>query len=247
MSRSRNTAITVSLLAILASVSCAREARIEPARSAQQVRAGTEGARTVREITDVGGVRVSASAQGWSGDPRTTEEVTPFRITIENDSDEYVRLDYRSFYLVDERGDYYRALPPFRYGGDPPGPRIVRADRLPKEWTSRDFAVYPMYGRRPGVDVYDGRAPYDSEYYKTHARYWEGKDLPNEDILAKAVPEGVVEPGGMVEGWLFFEKVDPGTEGPLTLYADVINAHTGETLGQISIPFEVGGSEEAGG
>jgi hypothetical protein len=57
-------------------------------------------------------------------------------------------------------------------------------------------------------------------------------------MIAEVLPEGVLEPGGRVEGFLYFERVDP--QAPRVRFrADLTSADTGEVFGEVSIPFTV--------
>jgi hypothetical protein len=62
--------------------------------------------------------------------------------------------------------------------------------------------------------------------------------LPTEDMLAKGIPEGVLEPEGRISGFLYFEKL-PENLDRITFEADLINARTGVTLGTMRIPFVI--------
>jgi hypothetical protein len=54
-------------------------------------------------------------------------------------------------------------------------------------------------------------------------------------MLQRALPEGVVEPGGRVGGFLYFQRLEG--PGPFTFSVDLVDAKTGERLGVITIPF----------
>jgi hypothetical protein len=57
-------------------------------------------------------------------------------------------------------------------------------------------------------------------------------------MLAKGIPEGVLEPEGRISGFLYFEKL-PDNLDRITFEADLINARTGVTLGTVRIPFVI--------
>ena len=80
----------------------------------------------------------------------------------------------------------------------------------------------------------------------TNPLYWERfvpvmrtVDLPTFDMLRKALPEGVLEPGGRLSGFVYFEDVGPGVER-VELRADFENADTGERIVRLGIPFKTG-------
>ena len=56
--------------------------------------------------------------------------------------------------------------------------------------------------------------------------------------LAMGIPEGVLEPGGQISGFLYFEK-RPGSLKRITFEADLANARTGANFGTVRIPFVV--------
>lgn len=85
----------------------------------------------------------------------------------------------------------------------------------------RYFAPYygPVYG--PGVRYADrawadgwGANPY-------HAPGRWRPDLPTERMIRRALPEGVLEPGGAVAGFLYFDEVDDETRR-ITFEADLV-------------------------
>lgn len=57
--------------------------------------------------------------------------------------------------------------------------------------------------------------------------------------LARALPEGVIEPGGKVSGFVYFPGVGADVKR-VRLRADLVNAQTGETLVPLALPFVVG-------
>lgn len=60
--------------------------------------------------------------------------------------------------------------------------------------------------------------------------------LPTPEMLRRAVPEGMIEPGGELAGFLFLERIDP-REDRVRFRADRVNARSGESFGEVTIPF----------
>ncbi len=100
------------------------------------------------------------------------------------------------------------------------------------------------------TDAWPGRAevltevtPYpfsfDSEYYGFYNDYWRNIELPTQEMLDRALPEGSLEDGGRVEGFVYFEKVDPDQVERVVFRFDLIDAQTGGIFGTLSIPFVV--------
>ena len=58
------------------------------------------------------------------------------------------------------------------------------------------------------------------------------------EVRAQAIPEGVLEPGGKVSGFLFFEHV-PSHDREVRLHADLLDARTGRQLGTVTTPLIV--------
>jgi hypothetical protein len=55
-------------------------------------------------------------------------------------------------------------------------------------------------------------------------------------MLEKAIPEGVLESGGQLSGFVYFERLDKRLKR-IEFKADLINARTGIKFGSIHIPF----------
>jgi hypothetical protein len=55
----------------------------------------------------------------------------------------------------------------------------------------------------------------------------------------EALPEGVLDPGGSVTGFLYFEDIDPGDDKTATFTTDPAEASTGRIVGAIRILLEI--------
>jgi hypothetical protein len=62
--------------------------------------------------------------------------------------------------------------------------------------------------------------------------------LPTRDVLRLSVPEGVLEEGGSVTGFLYFENLS-ARERQTTFQVRLVDAKTGEAFGSLAIPFQV--------
>jgi hypothetical protein len=62
--------------------------------------------------------------------------------------------------------------------------------------------------------------------------------LPTKDMLEQALPEGTLENGGTVAGFIYFQSIGK-REQQVTLQAQLVDARTGESFGRLSIPFQV--------
>lgn len=106
-----------------------------------------------------------------------------------------------------------------------------------------------------------GRSGYGGYGYGSTSR---SVQLPTRDMLLAALPEGFLEPGGRVEGFVYFSLGDEALQAalkraqtfsstengstrrgttpkeaapPARLTVTVVHSETGETLGEMSIPF----------
>jgi hypothetical protein len=57
-------------------------------------------------------------------------------------------------------------------------------------------------------------------------------------MLQLALPEGTLDSGGSVEGFIYFQKPDTGTRH-LRLRMKIVDAESGFTLGSTDMPFIV--------
>jgi hypothetical protein len=190
--------------------------------------------RTVQEA----GVRLTAEADGWLGWDAIQRKVTPLRVRLDNDGDKPVLLQYEAFVVTSERGERYAVVPPFEMDQDVE--TYVAVDRYgpitEPYWDYDLFSVAPYYARTyPGFAVYDTYA-WDAGYYGPYANYWVDVDLPTREMIYRVLPEGVVEPGGFVEGVLFFEHVPEDARG-LTLRAVLKNPDTDQVFARMEMPL----------
>jgi hypothetical protein len=207
--------------------------RLRPAPGAETVPDRKAMARA-----EIDGVFAWVDGDAWRGYPRDLGEVvTPLWVHLENRSDRRVRVAYESFAL--QAGSFRRqALSPFAMG--PPGEQGANTERRrvahPRFYSHRYRVASPyrdFYGPQVGLDWWDDPWPYDEPYY--NAYYDWTADLPTRDMLQKALPEGVLEPGGGVSGFVYFQSVR-GTDR-VRFELEVLDAETGEAVGQVAIPF----------
>lgn len=235
-------------LTILMAAGCARPARLVPGPEATHI--GRDRRLAVEEIE---GVRMVARGDAWRGDSRIEEHVTPLRLRIENDSGQPLRIRYDAFALISDTGERYTALPPilveevaeeleerdhrdprYRHARAPFRTRI----RTPAFY-HRHFYIAPYYrSYYPDMRVVQRRFMYDPVYYRHYYGYWVDTPLPTEEMLENAIPEGILDHGGSLDGFLYFEPVDRGEES-VTFRADIVFADDGRIPGAISIPFDV--------
>ena len=221
--------LSLAITAGFALGACAPQADLEPAPQANPVAGRGEGAAATEA-----GVRVVARTDAWSATPENLgTQVTPILVEVENNSDVPLRLRYDAFQLMGSQRTF-AAIPPFLVGGE-----VTQPVTTPY-YTGTGFTVAeylsPYY---PGVPTFaDPSFAYDPLYYDTYYPQFRDIDLPTEDMLQRALPEGVLDPQGRTAGFLYFENV--GAEGDVnrvSFQAELINARTGEQFGTITIPF----------
>lgn len=232
--RIRAAAVAAVFFSLLAG--CASRSDLQPAPDARMSDTLPSAA-----ISKVGGIEVVAQSEAWTGRPDVTQEITPVRIEIRNDGEHLLRIRYSDFALTNDKGVRYSSIPPYGIQGTVEEPMLVREYspvRQPR-FRHRGFRVAnylsPAY---PTMTASSDPFYYEPQYHSTYYRYWEYVDLPTPHMLDVGLPEGVVEPGGMVSGFLYFEHVDPGDDRVL-FTADLVDARTGKRLGTASIPFLV--------
>jgi hypothetical protein len=62
--------------------------------------------------------------------------------------------------------------------------------------------------------------------------------LPTKSMLRRGIPEGVVNNGGFIRGFLYFQKPSSGDHS-LEFTAKLVDARSGQQLGTIRVPFIV--------
>lgn len=172
------------------------------------------------------------SGDAWKGTPADLEDaLTPIQANIQNTSDKPLRVRYNEFELVTASGFRSHAIPPLRIEGS-----ITRTSLAPAyPWHGFYLAPYyrPFY--RPSLGYWDGPFFYDPFYYGSYYTIWR-EPLPSEDMLEKAMPEGVLQAGGRLRGFLYFQKI-PKDQKEVTFTASLVDADTEESFGKIAVPF----------
>lgn len=216
------------LIAVLAG--CTSTPELQPTAGAERLSGPAVGAEASAQ-----GVQVEASVQTWDGTPRDLKQVEPVLLTIHNRSERPLRVQYKAFQLVAADGTHHRALAPMAIDKSATVRVQDFSPRYGSEFSGFRSAPYwgPYYGGFGGI--YTGFG-YESRYYDTHDL--RSIQLPTRDMLERALPEGVVDPGGSAKGYLYFEKLKQGLNR-VHLQAQLVGAETGESFGSVSIPFDV--------
>jgi hypothetical protein len=221
-------------------------------------------------VGEADGVRIVAAANEWNGVPADLgTRVTPLRVRIDNHSGHPLRVAYDDFDLSALSGKTFAALPPTDIRGThtvgdnfepqhpavfvnsafhpqahpaPPHPGATGRVIITPGFDYDDFYPAPYWGYG-----YAGIGPWpyawgwgpNFGYYGTYYPMWQVK-LPTESMLRKAIPEGVVQNGGFISGFIYFQKPkDENKNSQLEFVARLIDAQTGQQFGTIRIPFVV--------
>ena len=177
------------------------------------------------------GVRTTVQSQAWSGSPTTLpQQITPLKVTVVNEGTRPVRINYDDFTLTGSSGFTYSALPPYEITGSAREPVSV------PRFAYSGFYVAPFYRRYyPGVPVWASPWRYNRYYYSRVWAEWPVQ-LPTRDMRDKAIPAGVLQPGGRVSGFLYFPKL-PRETTSVTFKQSVIDSGTQEALAEVEVPF----------
>ena len=209
------------LIGILSS--CVRHS-FEPARGANIV-AGTDAA-----AANVAGIHIVADANAWDGDPANLEKLLkPVKVSIENHSGDPLRIRYREFSLENADGFHTVPLSTFKLSNSTqPAATPIRPG-----FTSDGFYVAPYFQFYGSVlSPWPYEFPFDDPQGNQYV-YWE-QSTP--DMIAKAIPEGVLGPSGSIVGFLYFPKVAKDVKS-VDFIARLVQARSGEALGTARIPF----------
>jgi hypothetical protein len=225
----KNTALILACGALTLSA-CADQLRPAPGATL----AGHGGA-----TSSAAGVTVVTMTPDFPGIVDIESAVTPIKVKITNKGTTPVRIRYADFKLSAPDGTAYAALPLYKIDSSvttslPVGDYYPIADPAFR-WNR--FRVAPYYaGLYPGLPWYHGGfygAPYGWDYYDTA---FANVDLPTPEMRRNVLPEGVLDPGGSLEGWLYFQHVPPSKKS--VTFEATINSERGANLGQLSIPYD---------
>jgi hypothetical protein len=214
----------------LSAVACSRNyAKLSPAPEASVAAGPGEGATTT-----VDGVRVTARAQAWQWDPSDLNtKVTPLLIELENNGNHPLLVRYNSISLVDSMGHRFNVMPPYDING-----AVAETYRVSNPYYGFNrFFVAPYLSRwYPRFSPYSGAFAYNSAYYSPYLTQYRDVQLPTVDMVQRALPEGVLQPGGTAMGFVYFQRLDRDAR-TLTLDVDLADAQTGASIGSARIPF----------
>ena len=113
----------------------------------------------------------------------------------------------------------------------------VREPVMVPRFSYSGFYVAPFYRSfYPGMPVW-AASPwrYNSPYYDRVWADWPVQ-LPTRDMRDKAIPAGVLQPGGGVSGFLYFPKL-PRETTTVTFKQSLVDSGTQKTIAEVQVPF----------
>ncbi|QSQ12389.1 hypothetical protein [Myxococcus landrumensis] len=230
-------ALVPATAVLLLVAGCATEKTLRPSTEAQVL-----PDRKNTAVAEAAGVKLVADGSAWKGSPSNLEgTLTPVYVRLENHSGRTLRIENEDFQLIGAQSRFrYSALPAFPVGS------AERSSSMMDEGTggsgrSSTFYVGAGPGWRSGWGWRGGwGSPFYGPYYPGPP-YWGyqcEEPLPTRDMLRKSMPEGTLEDGGTMQGFLYFQSVSGRDEG-VVLQARPVDANSGEVLGTLDIPFQV--------
>jgi hypothetical protein len=187
-------------------------------------------------VVEQDGVRLAASGDDWTARPADLpDRLTPVRVRIVNHSGCALQILYSRFALAGARGRLYRPLPPVLLFHERP---VDSAGTVRPFFASANFFVRQAYRDvYPSLPPWPTRLPSEDRFYEHQYKLW-GRNLPTPEVQRMGLPEGVLDNGGQISGFLFFENAT-GRERKLLFKADLEEGQGDRTVTSISIPFRV--------
>lgn len=193
------------------------------------------------EVASEAGVQVRVMPVTVTSQYQNEMEYRPVRVEIRNRSARPLRIRYDAFALADQTGgDSLDAVSVYKLDrAEVGGPGIDNFPTSPPPtWEHDNFAIAPGY-----EEIFPDVARYEGAFDTTAVNAYrapgatEPAALRDRVLLADVVPEGVIRPGGLVEGTLWFQDADEPIR-ELVFTFDLIDAATGEQFGDMSVPFD---------
>lgn len=163
------------------------------------------------------GVTISVTPSFWPWEPKDLQKyVTPYYISITNNSDKTIILDYKDIVLFDQFKTQYTPLSPDTvaniFGTSTTSTIYAPSYSYPSLSVGVGFGFGGGYGRR-GYGYRGYRRGYGSRvgiygyapvYYYPPPQAYYSRSVNTSDILTQALSLGPVHPGATVTGYLYF-------------------------------------------
>lgn len=186
------------------------------------------------------GVRMTVFPDAWTGYPQVKSLVTPLKILVQNNSGKSLRFRASDFTFRDSSGrSLYESLPLYsmRDGMGPPAGQGYTVVPVPS-FRHEGFLVAPFY-----ASAYVGFAPYEGpfDYAEDASRSigYQGSAMraPYE-MYREGIPDGVLKDKGSLEGFIYFERIDPKRQKTLLLTVTLTDTG-GNALASFEFPFRI--------
>jgi hypothetical protein len=224
-----NSRLLVVASAVMAAACSRTVAELTPGPGAATVGGAGQGATAT-----AAGVQVTARSKAWHWNPVDLDsKVTPLLIEMHNNSDRSVLVRYNHVSLTDDAGNHFSVMPPYDIDGT-----VNEAFTVQNPYYGFNrFSVAPYLSRwYPRFSRWNGAFAYDPAYYRPYVTRYAEIALPTAEMVHRALPEGVMSPGGNAEGFVYFEAFKRGAK-TLTLNVDIVDAMSGSVIGTAKIPF----------
>jgi len=186
-----------------------------------------------------GGISIVTMTPDFPGSVDIEQALTPVKVRIRNTGKATALVRYSEFTLMASDGTVYPALPLYKIDGSVSEP-LSYDPIIEPGFRWRRFRVASYYGGLyPGIPSFGGPyawGRYGWPYYDdAFGPGFANVKLPTPAMYRNVLPEGVLDPGGELEGWLYFKKVKP-QQGTIVFNAAITDVQGG-ALGKISIPY----------
>lgn len=223
-----NSVKIISAVAGLGLVACASNPQLTTADTSKKVSATTAQ-------VDTTSVDVTVRSEAWTDFPTNLEDrVTPLHVRIQNRSSDPIYFGYSQMKLIEKNGDVRRAIPLFEIDGE-----VAAREPVEPTFTHDSFFVMSPYrGIYPSMATTSyAPTPMTSYDYATQYRQW-GVDLPTGAMIEAALPEGVIEPGGHISGFVYFDQVDDDA-GSVTFVYLAESTRSSSPIAEVAVLFDV--------
>jgi hypothetical protein len=214
---------------------CGAKHDLDPLSGVSRVQGIDEGV-----LASSGDVRVVLQTTHWPGPTAIQQEITPVRVLITNQGKDPIAIRYQDFALYTPSGERLGAIPPFEVSGSVQQPITAGPAVMSPTFSWTGFSVAPAYAPiYPTLTPWGSGFAWDPWYYRNYSSYWVNVPLPSPDMLAAALPEGVLQPGGRLDGWLYFPGI-PRSADTVTFHAAITNPLTGIVSHDLEVPYDAG-------
>lgn len=198
-----------------------------PASSAKVISGAPKAA-----FQEAAGVTCSADTGAWpERAARPPDTVVPVKVRVRNRSGKPIRLLAEDFVLTGKSGKKYRPIPVLPLAAED-------LPRLNPVYASEKFYVAPRFrAAYPTLEPWSAGLERDQALYDRQFDRW-GKQRPTLQMTRMALPEGVLDDGGLISGFLYFES-PLDDEDRVTFEADFAPGEGSGTVASIEIPFRV--------